>query len=465
MFPLWNVIIDNWKYISKEEAVEYCHKNTSDIKIKINSKEWNVEYLKSINIEDSTNNSNNNKANIVMNVGGPSWNSDWLYTEEENQYLALSVNNSLEHNHIFGKKYTGKNMIQIWHLDFNNNKHYFALGIGHNGSAITDLKWCPNTFIKGKRLGILATADYNCNLSIYSIPIPDINTTTLPICVPAPLVTIKCDNVIRKIIWSYTSDSNFIWLLAGTENGSIMSWNFNINSEIEHIESLLPIFNVSAHSSFITSIVCSPLNPNIIATSSYDALFKIWDIRNPYRPLYTHQIGGGYVTHSEWGKFGLNYLFPFLILAMEDSSVRLFNLEVGSSKGLIEEDSDVPINSVSLNCKRGYLATASSQGYLEIFDVGRYKSSKRRNPEVPYFKLSLLEKDGVYIFDSAPHKATTATTSSSKKNAPKNPEQRSFTEFSLAALRVQYNPNEMYSNWLLASCSMGIVLLKNCDKL
>jgi WD40 repeat protein len=102
---------------------------------------------------------------------------------------------------------------------------------------------------------------------------------------------------------------------------------------------------VKGHSSFITGIARSPMNPNIVVTSSYDISFKLWDIRNPYRPLYSHQIGGGYLTDIEWsGKFNFNYMFPFLILAMEDSSVRFFNLETGTTRSLVEETSDEPAN-------------------------------------------------------------------------------------------------------------------------
>jgi hypothetical protein len=96
--------------------------NKSSTKITVNSKEWEIDYLKSQNVTVN----NKNLSNIAINVGAPSWTSDWAYTTTTVQYLALGVHNSLSDTHVFGKKYTGKNVLQIWGCDLAKNKYFYC---------------------------------------------------------------------------------------------------------------------------------------------------------------------------------------------------------------------------------------------------------------------------------------------------------------------------------------------------
>lgn len=55
-------------------------------------------------------------------VGGPVWAVAWVpipfkyYSQQKNQYLAVSTHPKMESEYLNGRAYSGKNVIQIWNL-------------------------------------------------------------------------------------------------------------------------------------------------------------------------------------------------------------------------------------------------------------------------------------------------------------------------------------------------------------
>jgi hypothetical protein len=115
------------------------------------------------------------------------------------------------------------------------------------------------------------------------------------------------------------------------------------------------------------------------------------------------------------------------------------------------------VQSVSLNCKTAVIATATAQGIVEIYDAEMFKPTKKRIKDTPLFAMATSEKDNVYKFEDVTKRDT-------KPLSKTSTEKRTFTPITLGALRVQWNPNKQYENWLLASYAMGIVMLKKFDK-
>lgn len=65
---------------------------------------------------------------------------------------------------------------------------------------------------------------------------------------------------------------------SGHDNGEIRIWDIKANKDINFI---------MAHRSRLLSIGWSPINENILMTSSIEKDAKVWDLRKPLTPLFT----------------------------------------------------------------------------------------------------------------------------------------------------------------------------------
>ncbi len=91
--------------------------------------------------------------------------------------MAIGAHTTFDDTHTVGKKYTGKNLIQVWSLGgmTNDQPPYLAMGMAHDLGCIWDLKWFPNGYLVQEnhtRLGLLAAAFGEGTVKIYSVPHP-----------------------------------------------------------------------------------------------------------------------------------------------------------------------------------------------------------------------------------------------------------------------------------------------------
>lgn len=64
------------------------------------------------------------------------------------QYLAIGCHNRLDEVHLVRKKYSGKNLIQIWDMGAPNDPNHvphMVMGIAHQGGYVHDMKWVPSS--------------------------------------------------------------------------------------------------------------------------------------------------------------------------------------------------------------------------------------------------------------------------------------------------------------------------------
>ena len=494
-----------------------------------------------------------------FNVGGSVWAMDWCpqqqiqneeqeETEIEKQYIAIGSHSNWNDYHKIGKKYTGKHVIQIWEMEYNKKqgkiiRNKIVYGIVHDGGCIWDLKWCPQGEINNKgneeRMGLLAVATGDGTLSCYPIPFPNkfINQMKLNddelIQFKNEGLFIKLNKVfenkyqspIQQISWSIHQNSN--WLLIGDSDGFLYYYNLNLisnndknnnnNNEIDNGEKSLPVISIHAHNKGITGIGWSPSNRNIIVTTSRDAYFKVWDIREPFRPVFSHQIGGGYLTSVDWGKpvTLTTHKFPFAVLGMEENSVRLFDIERVHCRTICDSSINT-IWDVHLNYYLPRIASVGADGRLQIINAEHFRSSSKRVKQPPLLSImfNFIENDNIiHLTDSTPiipikTTSTSASPVSKKKSTPKkkattpkskkskniendenenedidndgeqeinnnnnNTNQETnvtpkfiFPDPIINMQKIRWNPNKQFSSWFAMAGSAGVVYLCEYNK-
>ncbi|XP_011094381.1 uncharacterized protein LOC105174093 isoform X1 [Sesamum indicum] len=190
------------------------------------------------------------------------------------------------------------------------------LCLAHNGKVVWDLKWQPVHASDPESMiimGYLAVLLGNGALEVWEVPLPHTVRFVFPACQERidprfiklrPVFRcsmLKCgdrQSIPLTLEWSVSSPHDMI--LAGCHDGVVALWKFSVTDPLTETR---PLLSFSADTGPVRSLAWAPVqgeleSANVIITTGPKG-FKVWDIRDPFRPLWDHHIPG--VTYGlEW---------------------------------------------------------------------------------------------------------------------------------------------------------------------
>ncbi|KAL3628329.1 hypothetical protein CASFOL_027375 [Castilleja foliolosa] len=383
-----------------------------------------------------------------------------------------------------------------------------VLCLAHNGKVAWDVKWRP---VNARHLesmhvmGYLAVLLGNGVLEVWEVPLP--HTVKLvfptsqehidprfmklkPVFRSSKLICGDKQSIPLTMEWSVSSLGDMI--LAGCHDGVVALWKFTVTDQLTETR---PLLCFSAETGPIRTLAWAPIqsNPetaNVFATAGQKGL-KLWDIRDPFRPLREYPIQGGI--------FGLAWLphLRCLLGVIDDGTLWSLNLEKTAS--------DIPVSGKSL--------TVTSRPGLSSFDCSSFsiwcavaycgedgktfcflpnsRSTKdpRRAGVYHYLCGSLLEEGPALVVASpSTNSSLSEKFPSMKKSRPKEEENtrvnqkigqgcdntiesiskqseevEKFPEKIVAMHRVSWNVNKGSYRWLCYGGAAGLVRCQKID--
>ncbi|PRP75708.1 hypothetical protein PROFUN_15622 [Planoprotostelium fungivorum] len=410
---------------------------------------------------------------FIINAGAPVWAMDWCphpHGIESPHYLALSTHKHMDERHILGKMYTGGYFIQLWNMGSltGKEKARLELCIVHNGGCIWDLKWCPKAYVPkdrpNSRLGILAIASADGSISVYTLPhLESTESNDEPKFVSMSPSFFFGNNEFSPIsspavtlCWSSYAPS----LAVGYGDGTIRVWDLDrvIPSshqatsrdyiEVGDIEDkLFPFAQFKGHGRMVNRISWSNCDPNWMSSSSIDGHFKIWDLRNPFHPIYDHVPGGGNINAVLWSIPQQRNIFGKLgpILAMEDGTVRfLATRSVHVMPRVYDVDGSPPLWDIDVSDAQ-CVATAATDGSIISFSFLDWVSKYPKRGGIKLIEMNRKE-DTIHI--TCP-----------LKPAESNADPMLLYDTQLSMHRVKWNTCTDRHNWLAAAGGAGLVVV------
>ncbi|GFP97062.1 hypothetical protein PHJA_001850300 [Phtheirospermum japonicum] len=242
-----------------------------------------------------------------------------------------------------------------------------VLCLAHNGKVAWDVKWRPVNARHPESMhvmGYLAVLLGNGALEVWEVPLPH----TVKLVYPTSQKHIdprfmklkpvfrssklKCgdrQSIPLTMEWSVSLLSDMI--LAGCHDGVVALWKFSVTDPLTETR---PLLSFSTETGPIRTLAWAPIqsdleSANIFATAGNKGL-KLWDLRDPFRPLREYPIQGGI--------FGLAWL-PHLrcILGVVDEGI-LWSLNLEKTAN------DIPVTGKSL--------TVTSRPSLNSFDCSSF---------------------------------------------------------------------------------------------
>ncbi|KAM6964927.1 general transcription factor 3C polypeptide 2 [Aplochiton taeniatus] len=248
-------------------------------------------------------------------TGGPVWAMDWCPCPDgsiANQYVALSTHRTADEQHLVHRTYTKPGLVQVWNL---GQLQYdtrppscpcLSYGLAQDKGFVWNLKWCPagtwelpSTSRKAPllpRLGLLAVATSNGQITIYSLPHPDAlhNRRKLPKTVTLQLGSSQASRgeesgQVLSMDWVGTKPHDL--LAAGFHDGVVGLWNLCSQSVLLRIRSpdqsitLMPFHCFIAHDQSTRALAFCPASRDLLATAGDDRLIKMWNLKKTHEPI------------------------------------------------------------------------------------------------------------------------------------------------------------------------------------
>ncbi|XP_047126587.1 uncharacterized protein LOC100200373 isoform X1 [Hydra vulgaris] len=476
---------------------------------------------------------------LGFNAGGPVWGLSWCPSKaEDDQILAVSTHRTHSEHYTIVNMAATPGCIQIWNIGKLNQNisslPRLSICICHSYGPIYSMEWCPSgcyTVVdEVKRFGLLAVGCGDGKVRILSIPDPSSLIHNEPIFANLePVITLlpqKLDAIEQiktglTLCVSWLPSSGHSKLAAGYGDGGLRIWDLKTSSiflktDDQGKPALLPFRYIDAHSYSLRAVAWCPYNTNIIATGSGDKHLKIFDINNPYLPVYCSKRES--IFHLEWPK---NRIGLFV------SSDTCFNVLPGSARYLVleyffnlqkcEADSihlttrhNAAVLSCSYNNRLDLLATCDIAGEVVVSkdqDKACSKSATAIRKIEPVYRVECTtEKFSDEVIIDSPNEVTDKYIESLDiadlyyKLGPKFEQEFQITQFKFidsnkfefsqnrmtndpdvlrvskydnmaatvlekiekrAVQRIQWNPNEGCNTWLASGTRMGVVRLHN----
>jgi WD40 repeat protein len=379
--------------------------------------------------------------------------------QEKSSFLAVGCHPKNEPLHRLGIATSGPNSIQIWQLnDIEKRKESttaaamprMVVAIGHNGGLTWHCKWClaKETAITANgnssatteslpRLGLLAAALGDGTVQVWSVPQPH----TLPlrssmyVATPAPAAFLSSRHLSgslpSRVDW--LPDHPYDLLLIGCWDGTVaivkldpscegttsgggdvaMAEAASPGSIINTTRATRPVgFRLLCHFPAETqplraakwlpagegSASIDYANRFMFLTVGHEATIRVWDARDQFSPLFSHQMTTASVLDADWTTTPLG-----IMMGVEDATFRGLLLD---SKHVIEQltpGSKPPVTfvwrsrntgailTVATHPKGKHVAYAGEDGVVGLGAVVMSWYSRNRVDHVP---LSAIKAEG-----------------------------------------------------------------------
>jgi WD40 repeat protein len=124
---------------------------------------------------------------------------------------------------------------------------------------------------------------------------------------------------------------------------------------------ILVFFHLFTPKGAVSDIHWSPLNPDLLASCSYDAYIHLWDVRQSTLPQSSFCAWTAGVTQVKWNRFN-----AFLLASSHDNDIRIWDLRMGSS----------PIVLITAHMKKIYGLDWSRNSEKELLSCGQDQTVK-----------------------------------------------------------------------------------------
>ncbi|KRZ69197.1 putative histone-binding protein lin-53 [Trichinella papuae] len=161
--------------------------------------------------------------------------------------------------------------------------------------------------------GYLLSSDIDGHLCIWDINGKSLDGGKLP---PLHSITKDKPSGINQVAWS---TKNSLQFGAAGYTGGLYIW------DMRSLKSDAPVFSFEAHPSSTTSLAFHPTIDCMIATSSINGTFSVWDLRHLKAPFYTLEWLSRAVNKVRWSPFHES----ILATSCNDKNIYLWNLNAG----------------------------------------------------------------------------------------------------------------------------------------
>jgi general transcription factor 3C polypeptide 2 len=371
-------------------------------------------------------------------------------------FLAVGCHPKNEPIHRIGIATSGPNSIQIWELDAiekskkssTANKPRMAVAIGHNGGLTWHCKWCPSEKTATAsstsavssdvlpRLGLLSAALGDGTVQVWSVPQPHAlpPRSSTHISTPAPVAFLSSRHLSgslpSRVDW--LPDAPHDLLLIGCWDGTVAIAKLDSTATTSESTEDVVMMDAASPGSIINTtratrpvglrLLChfpaetQPLraakwlpagegsgsidfaNRFMFLTVGHEATIRIWDVRDQFSPLFSHQMTTATVLDASFSTNPLG-----IMMAVEDATLRGLLLDAQYVDEHLTPGSKPPvmfiwrskntgaIQSVATHPKGKHIAYSGEDGVVGLGAVVMSWHSRNRTNHIP---LSAMKAEG-----------------------------------------------------------------------
>eukprot|EP01119_Soliformovum_irregulare_P016459 TRINITY_DN4760_c0_g1_i2.p1 TRINITY_DN4760_c0_g1~~TRINITY_DN4760_c0_g1_i2.p1 ORF type:complete len:457 (+),score=86.57 TRINITY_DN4760_c0_g1_i2:92-1372(+) len=334
LFPSWSVHPKELVLVQpdSEELQPFLPSYKTSDKFCIDDEEETIDLLQGKTMNYTAR--KRSETGSIAFTGGSIHSVEWCpnASDVQDNYVAAAIYSEYDETHEFCKIMEGPNMIQIWNMGSMEAKKTragkFVLGVLHTGHHVRDMKWCPPLGGQSQvdcRLGILALSLGDASVCMYAVPFPERIAEILQVALPmyvkmTPVKKCQFDMPMRSLQWSSIESPQY--MLGSGADGCIYVWTFDPTSDQPESSPILETAFVieNAHKKGTAGTGFSPDVSHQFMSVGLDQSIKLWDLRDPYRPLRSHMYIGGWPTAFHWKIPNAWHKFPAGILSGEDGA-------------------------------------------------------------------------------------------------------------------------------------------------
>lgn len=189
---------------------------------------------------------------------------------------------------------------------------------------------------------------------------------------------------------------------------------------------------------------------------SYEGECCLWDLRNPFKPLYVIPYFRGY--SSSWGIAESVHKFPMpLIGSGNDGTVRILNYSIPQSHFCRESEEGHIIWEISLSCDSPpEFITCDAEGNIIQSQIPKQIGKKKTIKGQVVHRLKLDYKESVlHITSQGRNMESNNQENEKKQNELKTT--KTVPESMVGIHRIQYNKNEGASRWIAFGGQAGLL--------
>ncbi|RKP13524.1 WD40-repeat-containing domain protein, partial [Piptocephalis cylindrospora] len=154
-------------------------------------------------------------------------------------------------------------------------------------------------------------------------------------------------------------------LVAAATNQNMVIWNLMGQNPVDHV--------VKAHARAVTDLHWSPVQPNVLATASFDSYVHLWDLRNTRRPASSFCAWNAGAAQLQF-----NSKNEFVLASAHGSIVKIWDTRKGTLPTLELRTRGKRVYGIDWNPKEEHeILTSTQDAVIEFWDIrsgGRSRS-------------------------------------------------------------------------------------------